>query len=139
MKLKDTTYDALKWIAMVLLPALGTLYFALAGIWNLPYSEQVVGTITALDTFLGLLLGISSSNYKGVGTFVIDADNEQYSIRMDPEDLPSLADKSTVTFNVEGVVNGKHVRMGNAMNTDSLAMFLIPIFMLATMLMAGIS
>lgn len=111
MKLKDSTYDTLKWIAMVLLPALGTLYFALAGLWNLPCAEQVVGTITALDTFLGILLGISSSNYKGVGTFVIDADNDQYGIRMDPEDLPSLADKSTVTFNVEGVVNGKHVRL----------------------------
>lgn len=63
MKLSNETYDVLKWIAMYLLPALGTLYFALAGIWGLPYGEQVVGTITALDTFLGVLLGISSSNY----------------------------------------------------------------------------
>lgn len=63
MKFNDKTYDILKWIAMYLLPALGTLYFALAGIWNLPYGEQVVGTITAVDTFLGVLLGISSYNY----------------------------------------------------------------------------
>ena len=63
MKLSNEAYDVLKWIAMYLLPALGTLYFALAGIWGLPYGEQVVGTITALDTFLGVLLGISSSNY----------------------------------------------------------------------------
>ena len=67
MKLKNKTYDILKWIALYLLPALGTLYFALSGIWGLPYGEQVVGTITAADTFLGVLLGISTATYnKGV-------------------------------------------------------------------------
>lgn len=64
MKLSNKTYDVLKWIALYLLPALGTLYFALSGIWGLPYGEQVVGTITAADTFLGVLLGISSASYK---------------------------------------------------------------------------
>lgn len=63
MELSNKTYDVLKWIALIALPALGTLYFALAGIWGLPYGEQVVGTITAVDTFLGALLGISSVNY----------------------------------------------------------------------------
>lgn len=63
MKLNDKTYDTLKWIAMYLLPAAGTLYFALAGIWGLPYGEQVVGTITAVDTFLGVILGISTAQY----------------------------------------------------------------------------
>ena len=52
MNMSNKTYNTLKWIAMYLLPALGTLYFALAGIWNFPYGEQVVGTITAVDTFL---------------------------------------------------------------------------------------
>ena len=64
MKLSDKMYDLLKWIAQYLLPAAGTLYFALAGIWGLPYGEQIVGTITAVDTFLGVLLGISSVQYK---------------------------------------------------------------------------
>lgn len=63
MKLTNKAYDILKWIAMYLLPAAGTLYFALAGIWNFPFGEQVVGTITAVDTFLGVLLGISSVQY----------------------------------------------------------------------------
>ena len=62
--MSNKMYDVLKWIAQVLLPALGTLYFALAGIWGFPYGEAVVGTITAVDTFLGVLLGISSYNYK---------------------------------------------------------------------------
>ena len=61
--MSNKVYDALKWIAQILLPALGTLYFALAGIWNFPYAKAVVGTITAVDTFLGVILGISSINY----------------------------------------------------------------------------
>ena len=62
--MSDKVYNTLKWIAMYLLPALGTLYFALASIWGLPYGEQIVGTITAIDTFLGVILGISNSQYK---------------------------------------------------------------------------
>jgi hypothetical protein len=61
--MSNKLYDALKWIAMYLLPALGTLYFALSGIWGLPYGEEIVGTFTAVDTCLAVLLGISSANY----------------------------------------------------------------------------
>ena len=63
MKLTNKTYDILKWVAQYLLPAAGTLYFALSGIWGLPYGEQIVGTITAIDTFLGVILGISTMQY----------------------------------------------------------------------------
>lgn len=63
MKMSNKVYDILKWIAMYVLPAAGTLYFALAGIWGLPYGEEIVGTITAVDTFLGVLLGIASVTY----------------------------------------------------------------------------
>lgn len=63
MKLSNGTYDVLKWIAQIFLPALGTLYFALASIWGLPYGEQIVGTITAVDAFLGALLQISTDAY----------------------------------------------------------------------------
>ena len=61
--MSNKVYDVLKWIAMYLLPALGTLYFALASIWGLSYGEQIVGTITAIDTFLGVILGISTVQY----------------------------------------------------------------------------
>ena len=64
MKMSNKMYDVLKWIAIVVLPAIGTLYFALAGIWGFPYGEQIVGTITAVETFLGIILGISSATYK---------------------------------------------------------------------------
>ena len=63
-KISDKTYDILKWIALIVLPAIGTFYFAIAGIWGLPYAEQIVGTITAIDTLLGALLGISTAQYK---------------------------------------------------------------------------
>lgn len=61
--MSNKTYDILKWIAQILLPALATLYFGLAGIWHFPYGEQIVGTITAIDTFLGICLGLSTMNY----------------------------------------------------------------------------
>lgn len=66
--MSNKIYDILKWVALVVLPAVATLYFALSGIWGFPYGEQVVGTITAVDTFLGALLGISTYNYNKENT-----------------------------------------------------------------------
>lgn len=67
MKLSNKVYDVLKWIAQYLLPALGALYFALSQIWGLPYGEEIVGTITAIDAFLGAILGISTLSYNKEG------------------------------------------------------------------------
>lgn len=67
MKMSNKTYDILKYITQIVIPALGTLYFALAGIWGFPYGEQIVGTLTALDTFMGVVLGISSKQYNQQG------------------------------------------------------------------------
>lgn len=61
--MSNKVYDTLKWIAQYLLPALATLYFAIAQVWHLPYGEEIVGTITAVDAFLGVILGISTHNY----------------------------------------------------------------------------
>lgn len=61
--MNNKVYDVLKFICQIVLPAIGTLYFALAGIWGFPYGEQIVGTITAIDTFLGVILGISTIDY----------------------------------------------------------------------------
>ena len=63
MIFNNKVYDVLKYIAQIVLPAIATLYFALSSIWGLPYGEQIVGTITAIDCFLGALLGISSIQY----------------------------------------------------------------------------
>lgn len=61
--MSDKLYNVLKWIAQIVLPALGTLYFAISQIWGLPLGEEIVGTITAVDAFLGALLGISTITY----------------------------------------------------------------------------
>ena len=61
--MSDKMYDILKKVAQIWLPAIATLYFAIAQIWGFPYAEQIVGTITAIDAFLGAILGISTMQY----------------------------------------------------------------------------
>ena len=67
MKFSNATYDRLKWIAQILLPAAATLYFALSQIWGFSFGEEIVGTITAIDAFLGVILGISTMTYNNQG------------------------------------------------------------------------
>ena len=64
MKLNNKTYDIIKWVVMIVLPALSALYVGLGGIWGWPDIEQVAGTISCITVFLGALLGISSASYK---------------------------------------------------------------------------
>lgn len=102
MNLSNKAYDNLKWVAQYLLPGLGTLYFALSAIWGLPYGEQVVGTITAVDTFIGVCLGISTSQYKksdmfGDGDLIVE--NGKYHLDLN-EGFEACAEKDTVTFRV---------------------------------------
>ena len=61
MKLSNKVYDTMKWLAIIVLPALATLYTALSAVWAWPYSEEVVTTVTAVDTFLGAVLCISTA------------------------------------------------------------------------------
>lgn len=61
--MKNKTYDRLKWIALTALPGLAFFYLTVADIWNLPYPEEIAATITAIDTLLGTLLGLSSIKY----------------------------------------------------------------------------
>lgn len=63
MKMSNEIYDILKDIAQLWLPALATLYAALAGIWGLPFSQEIPATIMAIDTFLGAILKISTVKY----------------------------------------------------------------------------
>lgn len=81
MFLKNKTYDTLKWIAQYLLPGFATLYFVLSGIWGLPYPEQIVGSIVALDVFLGTILGLSTLRYNKAQT--------------EAGFMPTLADKNS--------------------------------------------
>lgn len=103
MKIPDKYYDILKEIAQVVLPALGTLYFALATIWGFPYGEQVVGTITALDAFLGACLHISTKSYAGDGTMHVDTTDpevDKYSLDFSTP-LNDVMNKKSVTLMIE--------------------------------------
>lgn len=63
MKMSNKVYDVMKWVVMIVLPAFATLYGVLAGIWGLPYGDQIVNTIVAVDTFLGSIMMISTAKY----------------------------------------------------------------------------
>jgi len=101
------TYDKLKFVAQVLLPALGTLYFTIAGIWGLPAAEQVVGTIVAVDAFLGVLLHLSSNVYTnhqariqgGVIKIREVGDKQVFSLELDADPM-IFEDKKEVVFRV---------------------------------------
>ena len=98
----NEVYNKLKWIAQYLLPGLGTLWFTISSIWGLPYGEQIIGTITAIDLFIGGLLGISSRSYNGDGVMIVDTSNPEKDIyRMELSDpVEDLAGKDSVTFKV---------------------------------------
>lgn len=63
MKLSNKVYDALKWITMIVLPALATAYTGLAAVWGWPYSGEIAKTVAVVCTLLGALLGISTAEY----------------------------------------------------------------------------
>lgn len=65
--MSNKTYDTLKKIAMYVLPAIATFVITVFKIWNIPYGEEIGATITAIDTALGVILGISSANYSKKG------------------------------------------------------------------------
>ena len=76
--MSNKVYDKLKWVAQILLPALATLYFTISNIWGLPYAEQIVGTIAAVDTFLGVILGISTIKYNKKNEKVVTTYKQQF-------------------------------------------------------------
>lgn len=86
MTLQNKAYDKLKFVALVLLPALSAGYFSLAQIWHLPRAEEVVGTITILDTVLGLLLKSSSTVHQKVEQEAEKTVDGALVVTDDPED-----------------------------------------------------
>lgn len=108
MLLNNKEYNLLKWIAQILLPALGTLYFAMSAIWHLPKVEEVVGSITVVDTFLGLLLGVSTKHFNNQspdtpdGDLIIsETDGEKYfGLGISKEAFEGIGEKTAVRLNV---------------------------------------
>lgn len=102
----NRTYDILKFVAQVVLPALGTLYFSLSEIWGLPHGAAVVGTITAVDAFLGAVLQLSSSRYVAraeptvlAGNLYVTDDKEVYAAVETP--TTELLERGEVTLGVK--------------------------------------
>ena len=115
MTFSNKTYDALKWVAAVLLPAVGALYFALSDLWNLPKALEVVGTVAALDTFLGVLLGVTSVGYKKLNDphagylrqTGVDPHTGVPDLALTLTKLPSeLLEKKTITLHVDALPGG---------------------------------
>lgn len=99
-------YDWLKWLAQVILPAAGTLYFTLASIWGLGYGREVIGTITAVDLFLGVILGISQITAKNAiengGELIIHPDGRRvFELSENVLDAEAIAGKREVRFRVK--------------------------------------
>jgi hypothetical protein len=62
-KLKDSVYDVLKWLVVIVLPAIGSLWANLSSVWGLPYPDESPKTIMYICTFLGAVLCISTAQY----------------------------------------------------------------------------
>lgn len=107
MTMSNGTYDKLKWVAQYGLPAAGTLYYALAQVLGLPNATSVVGAITAIDTFLGVMLGVSTSSYTGDGTLKIDTSNSDKDVYRLELNIPveDLAKQASVLFKVDTDAN----------------------------------
>lgn len=98
----------MKWTALVLLPGLGALYFGLGQLWDFPEIEKVVGSVTVLEVFIGLLLRKSAGDYgsaKTVGDAIViqnkEGTVEGMRFELDATGVPLvLSDKKVVQFNV---------------------------------------
>lgn len=106
--LNNSTYDVLKDVVTIYIPALATFYFAISAIWGLPYAEQVTGTAVALATLLGAILKISGVQYnhstlKYDGALVVDTsdpDRDVYRLEVDTP-LEDVANKNEITLKVD--------------------------------------
>ena len=106
--MSNVLYDRLKFVAQVLLPVLGTLYFILDGIWGLPAVESVVGTIVVVDALLGIFLLLSASRYQGAsggdfgGDIIIKEVGDKKIFSLELNDDPELLEKKDeVTFRIK--------------------------------------
>lgn len=103
--LSSSVYDGLKFTVQIVLPAIGTLYFTLAGIWGFPFGEEVVGTVTALALFGGVVLGISNSSYKNSDQrfdgAVVDDGTRDIPLFEFNEPFENLVTKDEITLKVD--------------------------------------
>ena len=104
MTLNNKVYNFLKWTALIFLPAMSTFVMAVGDIWNIPCKQEIALTIAAVDTFIGVLIGISTSSYKGEGTIAIDNHSDECVILFNEEDtLEKAKQEGKITLSVSTV------------------------------------
>lgn len=101
--MSSKTYDTLKWIAMVVLPAIATLVLTVFQEWGLPYSEPISATIVAISTFLGVILQVSSKTYSGDGVIIIDPSSPETYTTSLSSPVADVAEKSSVVLKVNSI------------------------------------
>lgn len=107
MKITNNVYDKLKWVVIIVIPAIITLYSSLASIWGFPYAEQITATLAAINVFLGVIMKISTASYNKTydGTLHVDTvtndDSDKYLFEVD--DLDNIANKDHITLKINSV------------------------------------
>ena len=110
MNFNNGVYNTLKWIALILLPAVSTLIMSLGDIWGIPCKEQICLTITAIDTFLGALLAISTANYKGEGMIAVSKTGDECVVVLnDADTLAKAKENGKILLTVETVDNTEKI------------------------------
>lgn len=108
MKVNNKVYDIMKWIVTIIIPAIITLYSSLASIWGMPYSEQIIATLAAIDIFLGVIMKISSKEYnKNLdGVLYIDktSDEETSKYLFSIDDLDDVDKKDHIVVKIKNKI-----------------------------------
>lgn len=107
MKITNKSYDVIKWIVAIVIPALITLYSTLGGIWNFPLVREITASLAAIDVFLGVIMKISSSSYNKEydGVLHVDTVNDEATDKylFEVDDLDQLANKDKITLKINTV------------------------------------
>lgn len=105
MRITNKVYDVIKWIVLIVIPAIITLYSTIGGIWGFPYVQQITGTLAAIDVFLGVVMKVSGVSYNKTydGVLNIDtiSDDETDRYLFEVDDLDNLADKDKITLKIK--------------------------------------
>lgn len=111
MKITNKTYDILKWIVVIIIPAIITLYSGLASIWGFPYAEQIAATLAAIDVFLGAVMKISTSSYNKTydGVLHVDTitDDETDKYLFEVDNLDDITNRDKITLKINAITENE--------------------------------
>ena len=106
LNMSNMLYDFLNALVRIILPAAGSMYFALAEIWGLPYATQIVGTIAVITTFFGLVIMLARKGWQVDDELLVDTgdpDGIAFGFKDDPRLIENLEDGQMVSLKVTKV------------------------------------